>query len=70
MMKKTYMNGQRKGMMYGGNIRKPQMAMGGEMSSMKPVPKENTGLANLPTPVRNKMGFMRYGGKVKNGKMS
>jgi len=61
MMKKTYMNGQRKGMMYGGNIRKPQMAMGG---SMKPVPKENKGLAKLPTPVRNRMGFMRYGGKV------
>jgi len=47
--------------MYGGNIRKPQMAMGG---SMKPVPKENKGLAKLPTPVRNRMGFMRYGGKV------
>ena len=30
-MMKTYMNGPRKGMMYGGNIRKPQMAMGGEM---------------------------------------
>ena len=68
-MMKTYMNGPRKGMMYGGNIRKPQMAMGGEMSSMKAVPKDNPGLAKLPTPVRNKMGFMKYGGKVKNKNM-
>ena len=40
-------------------------AMGG---SLKPVDKEkNPGLSKLPTKVRNKMGFMKKGGKV-NGK--
>ena len=38
-------------------------AMGG---SLKPVDKEkNPGLSKLPTKVRNKMGFMKKGGKVK-----
>ena len=33
-------------------------------------PKENqTGLKKLPTPVRNKMGFMKRGGMMKAGKM-
>ena len=32
--------------------------------SLKPVPKENVGLSKLPTPVRNKMGYMKKGGKV------
>lgn len=33
---------------------------------MKPVDKkENPGLAKLPKKVRNKMGFMKEGGKVK-----
>jgi len=40
--------------------------------SMKPVPKENKGLAKLPTKVRNKMGYAKGGGKLKmvekNGK--
>ncbi len=31
---------------------------------LKPVPKGNKGLKKLPTEVRNKMGFMRRGGKV------
>ena len=57
----------------GGRIRK----MGGGMMQMpsatykkggkalKPVDKEkNPGLAKLPTKVRNKMGFMKKGGKV------
>ena len=36
--------------------------------SLKPVDKEkNPGLSKLPTKVRNKMGFMKKGGKV-NGK--
>ena len=35
-------------------------------SAMKPVDKnKNPGLAKLPTKVRNKMGFMKKGGKVK-----
>jgi hypothetical protein len=38
-------------------------AMGG---SLKPVdPKTQKGLSKLPTKVRNKMGFMKKGGKVK-----
>jgi len=37
--------------------------MGG---SLKPVDKnKNPGLAKLPTKVRNKMGYMKKGGKVK-----
>ena len=31
----------------------------------KTAKKKNPGLAKLPTPVRNKMGFMKKGGKVK-----
>jgi len=38
-------------------------AMGG---ALKPVdPKTQKGLSKLPTKVRNKMGFMKKGGKVK-----
>ena len=34
--------------------------------SLKPVDKEkNPGLAKLPTKVRNKMGYMKRGGRVK-----
>ena len=34
--------------------------------SLKPVNKnKNPGLAKLPTKVRNKMGFIKKGGKVK-----
>jgi hypothetical protein len=33
---------------------------------LKPVDKKkNPGLAKLPTKVRNKMGFMKKGGRVK-----
>ena len=35
--------------------------------SLKAVPAGNKGLKKLPTKVRNKMGFMKKGGKV-NGK--
>jgi len=31
--------------------------------------KKNPGLAKLPTDVRNKMGFMKKGGKVTKAKM-
>ena len=37
--------------------------MGG--GSLKAVPAGNKGLKKLPTEVRNKMGFMKKGGKVK-----
>ena len=33
--------------------------------NLKSVPAGNTGLGKLPTPVRNKMGFMKKGGIVK-----
>jgi len=32
---------------------------------MKPISKDNKGLAKLPKPVRNKMGYMARGGKTK-----
>ena len=35
---------------------------------LKSVPKSNKGLKKLPTPVRNKMGFMKKGGMVKGYK--
>lgn len=31
---------------------------------LKPVPEGNKGLGKLPTEVRNKMGFMKKGGRV------
>ena len=37
------------------------------MEVLKKVPKKNKGLKKLPTAVRNKMGFMKKGGRVKNG---
>jgi len=33
---------------------------------LKEVPKDNTGLSKLPTQVRNKMGYMKEGGKTKS----
>ena len=43
---------------------KPMTAKGG--GSLKPLPSagENPGLRKLPTEVRNKMGYMKKGGKV------
>ena len=46
----------------GGGYMKKKMAGGG---SLKPVDAEkNPGLSKLPTPVRNRMGFAKGGGKV------
>ena len=43
-----------------------KMAEGGPVGSgLKPVPSGNKGLSKLPTPVRNKMGYMKKGGMVK-----
>ena len=39
-----------------------RMSKGG---TLKPVPSENVGLSKLPTPVRNKMGYMKKGGSKK-----
>ena len=54
--------------------RKPTRIMGEEVKgfkrggALKPVdPKTQKGLSKLPTEVRNKMGYMKKGGKV-NGK--
>jgi hypothetical protein len=42
--------------------KKPKkMAEGGQL---KEVPEDNAGLSKLPTEVRNKMGYMKDGGKV------
>tara|TARA_B100000035_G_C20733274_1_gene436460 strand:- start:106 stop:270 length:165 start_codon:yes stop_codon:yes gene_type:complete len=35
------------------------------MEVLKKVPAKNKGLKKLPTAVRNKMGFMKKGGKLK-----
>jgi len=44
--------------------KKPKkMAAGGEL---KEVPEDNVGLSKLPTEVRNKMGYMKDGGKTKS----
>ena len=41
---------------------KKKMKSGG---SLKPVAADQKGLAKLPTPVRNKMGYQKVGGKTK-----
>jgi len=38
--------------------------------SLKPIPKDNKGLPNLPKKVRNNMGYMKKGGKTKAPKRS
>jgi len=48
-----------KGYKMGGRVKK----MGG--GTLKKVQPNQKGLAKLPTKVRNKMGFMKKGGKVK-----
>ena len=40
------------------------------MKALKKVPGKNKGLSKLPTSVRNKMGYMQKGGKVKKPKGS
>jgi len=42
--------------------KRPGKAMGG---SLKAIPSENKGLKKLPTQVRNKMGYMKNGGRAK-----
>jgi len=61
---KGYKKGGRVAKMGGGMMMKrPMMNKGGK--ALKPVDKsKNPGLAKLPTDVRNKMGFMKKGGKV------
>ncbi len=61
---KGYKSGGRVAKMGGGMMMKrPMMNQGGK--ALKPVDKsKNPGLAKLPTDVRNKMGFMKKGGRV------
>lgn len=48
------------------NGKKRKMYEAGGSTGLKTVDKEkNPGLGKLPTAVRNKMGFMKKGGKVK-----
>ena len=49
-----------------GGYMKKKMAGGGPLKTVDV--KNNPGLAKLPTPVRNKMGFAKDGGKVYNKK--
>ena len=51
----------------GDSLRKDVLRVGKkDGGSLKPVDKEkNPGLAKLPTKVRNKMGYMKDGGRVK-----
>jgi hypothetical protein len=68
MMKKPMMK-------VGGDVKKIKKAFGPGSTNPKKSPgkknlkkvdaKKNPGLAKLPTQVRNKMGFMKKGGKVK-----
>ena len=63
-MRKDY--GTRKKMMGGGMMKKRSMLKDG---NLKPVdPKTQKGLSKLPKNVRNKMGFMKKGGRVKKRK--
>ena len=46
---------------------KPQYVdMYAEGGQLKEVPQDNAGLSKLPTEVRNKMGYMKEGGKTKS----
>ena len=53
----------------GGGVMKKRMKRGGDVKKKKKClkkvdKKKNPGLAKLPKKVRNKMGFMKRGGKV------
>jgi hypothetical protein len=71
MKKKNFIRrkegGSMKKNMMGGGYMKKKMAGGGDL---KPVDvKKNPGLAKLPTPVRNRMGFAKKGKKVSESMM-
>ena len=57
----TMKKGGRVGKMGGGMMKRPMMEKGGSLKAVKPNQK---GLKKLPTEVRNKMGYMKKGGKV------
>ena len=43
-----------------------KVAMYKEGGQLKEVPEDNAGLSKLPTDVRNKMGYLKEGGKTKS----
>ena len=45
-----------------GKAPSPARFRSGGMNNLKPVPAGNKGLPNLPTAVRNKMGYRKKGG--------
>jgi len=45
-----------------------KMGAGGKKKGLKPVKPSQKGLSKLPTKVRNKMGYMKKGGRVGMGK--
>ena len=49
--------------MYGAKMKKAEMG-----AKLKEVPSDNKGLSKLPKKVRNKMGYMKNGGKLKRKK--
>ena len=49
--------------MPGTMMKRPMMNKGGE--ALKPVKPNQKGLKKLPKKVRNKMGYMKKGGRVK-----
>jgi hypothetical protein len=53
-----------KGYRTGGNVQKINKAFGPKKNLKKVNSKKNPGLAKLPQKVRNKMGYMKKGGKV------
>ena len=63
------MMGMKKRMKRGGSVKKrmkkKKRVKKNEGGSLKAVPAGNNRLKKLPTKVRNKMGFMKRGGKVK-----
>ena len=63
------MMGMKKRMKRGGSVKKrmkkKKRVKKNEGGSLKAVPSGNKGLKKLPKKVRNKMGFMKRGGKVK-----
>lgn len=50
--------------MASGGMANTSMAGGGP-TALKNIPSSNEGLKKLPTPVRNRMGYMKKGGMVK-----
>ena len=62
-IKKAAHGAKMKKAMYGAKMKKAEMG-----AKLKEVPSEAKGLSKLPKSVRNKMGYMKNGGKVTDPK--